>query len=66
MLGIVSLDDISHDTTRLEEVNLLSIGKGIGECWNTAIRVDGEEVWLLLLVLAKVDLVCLVLKAGRR
>lgn len=66
MLGVVSLDEIGHDASRLKEPDLLSIGKGVGECWNASVWVDGEKLWLLLLVLAEIDLVCLVLEAVRR
>jgi len=43
VLGVVSLDQISHDSTGLEKVDLLSIGEGIGKCWNAAIGIDSEE-----------------------
>lgn len=66
MLGIVSLDEIGHDATGFEEVDLLPIGEGVGQCWDATIWVDGEEFWLLLLILAELDLVCLVLETVRR
>ena len=62
VLGVVSLNQVGHDTTRLEEVDLLSIGKGVGQCWNATIGVNGEKWCLFLLVLAELDLVCLVLE----
>jgi len=62
VLGVVSLNQIGHDSTGLEKVDLLSIGEGVGKCWNAAIGIDGEEWCLFLLVLGEVDLVGLVLK----
>lgn len=37
-----------HDAPALEEVDLLSIRKGIRESWNTSIGVNGQKPRLLL------------------
>lgn len=60
VLGVVSLHEVLHDASRLEQVDGLTIGEFIGQGRDAAIRVDGKEPVLLLCVLADIDLLNLV------
>lgn len=64
VLGIVALNEVLHDASRLEQVDGLTISELVGQCRNTTIRVDGQEPILLLRVLADVDLLDLVGKTA--
>lgn len=64
VLRVVAVYKVLHDTSRFEEIDSLSIGEGIGECRDAAIRVDGEEPVFLLRVLTDFDLVGFVGEAG--
>jgi hypothetical protein len=57
VLRIIALDQILHDTSRLEEIDRLAIGKGVGQGGDPAIGIDGTEPGLLLRVFADVDFV---------
>jgi hypothetical protein len=57
VLRVIALDQILHDTSRLEEVDRLAIGKGVGQGGDPAVRIDGTEPGLLLRVFADVDFV---------
>lgn len=48
MVGIISVDEILHDGAALEQADLLAIGEGVRQGWNTPIGVDVEEPLLLL------------------
>ena len=60
VLGVVTLNEILHDASRLEQVDGLAIGELVGQGRNAAIGVDGEEPVLLLRVLGNIDLLNLV------
>jgi hypothetical protein len=60
VLGIVALDQVLHDASRLEQVDGLAISELVGQGGYAAIGVDGKEPILLLGVLANVDLFGLV------
>lgn len=49
MLGIVLLDKILHDGTRLEKADLSAIRKGVGKAWDSSIRVHFVKKPLLFL-----------------
>jgi hypothetical protein len=51
VVGIVALDEVLHDGARLEQVDGLAVGEGVGQGGNAAIGVDGEEPGLFLRVL---------------
>jgi hypothetical protein len=57
VIRIVSLNQVLHDASRLEEIDRLAIGKGVGQGGDPAIRVDGAEPGLLLGVFADIDFV---------
>ena len=63
VLGIVALNKVQHDASRLEQVDRLTVGELVSHCRNSAIGVDGEEPVFLLRVFADVDLLDLVRKA---
>jgi len=54
---VVTCNEILHDTARLEETDVFPIGESVGHAWDTAIGVDGEKLWCLLVVLGNIDLV---------
>ena len=60
MICVISLDQVLHDGTGLEEMNGFAICEGIRQCRYATIRIDLEKPWLLLLLLGEVNLFCLV------
>lgn len=54
--GVVSVHKVLHDAAAFEDADLLSVGMGIGDCWDAAVGVDGCEPVGLLLVGGHVDL----------
>ena len=51
VLGIIFLNQVLHDRSRLEKVNSFTTIKGIGQSRDTSIGVDLKEPGLLLLLL---------------
>lgn len=47
VLRVVPLDKVLHDAPRLEEIDLLAIGEGVGERWNAPVGVDGKELYAI-------------------
>lgn len=64
VLGIIPLDQVLHDASRLEEVDRLSVGEFISQGRNASIGVNLEEPRLLLCVFAYVDFVGIVRDAA--
>jgi hypothetical protein len=64
VLGIIALNQVLHDASRLEQIDCLAIGKFVGKGRNSAIGVDGKKPVLLLCVLTNVNLLDLVGKTN--
>ena len=44
VVRIISINEVLHDTARLEEIDGLAVGKVISQCWDAAIGVDLQEL----------------------
>jgi hypothetical protein len=53
---VVPGDEVLHDRSRLEEINLLSIRESVCKSWDASIGIDLKKPILLLRVLGYFDL----------
>lgn len=55
MLGVVAIDEILHNAAALEDPDLSAVGVGVGQGWDSAVRVDSCEPGRFLLVDGHID-----------
>ena len=66
MLGVVLVDEVLHDTTGFKEADGMTVGEGVCEGGDAAVRVYGEEPRFFLGTLLDVDFVSFVREAEKR
>jgi hypothetical protein len=57
VLRVIAINQVLHDASRLEEIDRVAIGEGVGQGGNAAIGINRTEPGLFLGVFADVDFV---------